>query len=125
MKPAPKNYLEYALSVAPGVRRRLDEMREAIASAIPGAAETISYGIPAFTIDGKKIVWFAAFKKHVGFYPGSAAVAEFEDELTRYKTAKGSVQFPYDLPVPRALVVRMTEHAANIRKAVARQERTR
>ncbi len=78
--------------------------------------ETISYGIPAFTIDGKKIVWFAAFKKHVGFYPGSAAIAKFEDELTGYKTAKGSVQFPYDLPVPRALVVRMTKHAAKVRK---------
>jgi uncharacterized protein YdhG (YjbR/CyaY superfamily) len=116
MKQAPKNYRAYALSFAPGVRRRLDEMREAIAAAIPDASETISYGIPAFAIEGKKIVWFAAFKKHVGFYPGSAAVAEFEGELTRYKTAKGSVQFPYDLPVPRALVVRMTKHAAKVRK---------
>lgn len=114
---APKNYREYASSFAAGVRRRLDEIRETIAAALPEATETISYGIPAFTIDEKKIVWFAAFKKHVGFYPGSAAIVKFANQLTRYKAAKGSVQFPYDLPLPRTLVSKMAKYAA-----LARQE---
>lgn len=117
---APKNYREYASSFGAGVRCSLDEIRETIASALPAATEAISYGIPAFTIDGEKIVWFAAFKKHVGFYPGSSAIAKFAGQLTRYKTAKGSVQFPYDLPLPRTLVSRMAKYAAR-----ARQERRR
>ena len=114
---APKNYREYASSLDAGARSSLGEIRETLAAALPKATETISYGLPAFEIDGKKLVWFAAFKKHVGFYPGSAAIAKFTNQLTRYKTAKGSVQFPYDSPLPRTLVSRMARYAA-----VARQE---
>jgi len=114
---APKNYREYASSLDAGARSSLDEIRETLAAALPEATETISYGLPAFEIDGKKFVWFAAFKKHVGFYPGSAAIAKFANQLTRYKTAKGSVQFPYDSPLPRTLVSRMAKYAV-----VARQE---
>ncbi len=113
---APKNYREYASSLAAGARSSLDEIRETIAAALPNATETISYGLPAFEIDGKKLVWFAAFKKHVGFYPGSATIAKFANQLTRYKTAKGSVQFPYDSPLPRTLVSRMTKYAAVVRQ---------
>ena len=112
-------YRRYAASFAPEVRLRLDEMRAVIARAIPQAAETISYGIPAFTIEGRKVVWFAAFKRHIGFYPGVAAIAAFEEELRGYKTAKGSIQFPHDAPIPRALVARMTKYAARARRKAA------
>ena len=118
----PKDYREYASSFSAGARSRLDEMREIIAAALPKATETISYGLPAFEIDGKKLVWFAAFTKHVGFYPGSATIAKFADRLTKYKTARGSVQFPYDSALPRSLVSRMAKYAALVRQEDRRRK---
>ena len=112
----PRNYREYASAFPADVRRCLDDIREAIAATLPNATETISYGIPAFTIDGKKVVWFAAFKKHIGFYPGSAAIAKFLNQLAKYKTAKGSVQFPYGSDLPRTLVSKMAKFAALTRQ---------
>ena len=78
-------------------------MRLTIKKAAPKAKEAISYGIPAFALNGN-LVWFAAFKNHIGFYPGAAAIATFTNELSAYKGAKGSVQFPLDEPLPLALV---------------------
>ena len=72
------------------------------------AKETISYGIPAFTLNGL-LVWFAAHKNHIGFYPRASAIAAFKKELSAYKGAKGSVQFPFDKPLPRALISRMVK----------------
>jgi len=62
---------------------------------------------------GKKLVWFAAFKSHIGFYPGAAAIAAFKKELSRYKTAKGSVQFPLSEPLPLDLVSRIVKFRLN------------
>lgn len=69
-----------------------------------GTVETISYGIPAFALNGKKVVWFAAFKSHIGFYPGAAAIRAFKKDLSGYKTAIGSVRLPLDEPLPRVLI---------------------
>jgi uncharacterized protein YdhG (YjbR/CyaY superfamily) len=88
------------------VQQRLEQMRLTIRKAAPKATETISYRIPAFRLNGM-LVWFAAFKSHIGFYPGAAAVAAFNRELSAYKGAKGSVQFPFDAPLPLALVSRI------------------
>ena len=83
-------------------------MRRTIKKAAPRAQEKISYGIPAFTLNGM-LVWFAAFRHHIGFYPGAGAIAAFKRELSAYESAKGSVQFPHDAPLPLALVTRIVK----------------
>jgi len=83
-------------------------MRLTIQKAAPKAAETISYSIPAFRLEGI-LVWFAAFKNHIGFYPRTDAIRVFKKELSPYKVAKGSVQFPFDRPLPLALVSRIVK----------------
>jgi uncharacterized protein YdhG (YjbR/CyaY superfamily) len=90
------------------VQRLLQAMRRTIQAAAPTAKETISYRMPAFTLD-RMLVWFAAHTGHIGFYPGAGAIAAFQKELTPYKRAKGSVQFPFDKPLPRALVRRIVK----------------
>lgn len=90
------------------VQQRLQKMRLTIKKAAPQAKEKISYGIPSFTLNGM-LVWFAAFKNHIGFYPRTSAIAAFKTELSAYKRAKGSVQFPFDKPVPIPLISRMVK----------------
>ncbi len=95
------------------VQRLLEKMRRTIGRAAPNAEETISYSVPAFALRGKKLVWFAAFKSHIGFYPGVAAIAAFKKELSQYKTGKGSVQFPFRDPLPLDLVSRIVKFRLN------------
>lgn len=90
------------------VQQLLKKMRVTIQKAAPEAQETISYGIPAFKLNGM-LVWFAAHKGHIGFYPGASGIAAFKKELSAYKSAKGSVQFPFDSPLPLALVRRIVK----------------
>jgi uncharacterized protein YdhG (YjbR/CyaY superfamily) len=107
-KQVPGNFHEYVQRFPADVQRVLRHMRRTIQKAAPQAQEKISYGIPAFTLNGM-LVWFAAFKKHIGFYPGAGAIAAFKKELSAYKWAKGSVQFPFDRPLPLALVSRIVK----------------
>jgi uncharacterized protein YdhG (YjbR/CyaY superfamily) len=81
----------------------LEKMRQTIRKAAPEAVEAISYQIPTFKLNGN-LVHFAAFKKHIGFYPTSSGIKAFKKELSPYKGAKGSVQFPIDKPIPYNLV---------------------
>ena len=90
------------------VQRLLQQVRLAVAKAAPNAVETVSYSMPAFKENGI-IVWFAAFKSHIGFYPGASGIAHFKEELSKFKSAKGSVQFPIDKPLPLALVGRIVK----------------
>ncbi len=83
-------------------------MRETIRKAAPKAEETISYGMPAYKLKGT-LVWFAAHSNHIGFYPGVSGIAAFKKELSPYKSAKGSVQFPVDEPLPLGLVARIVK----------------
>lgn len=106
---AAKNYDDYARRFPEDVRRRLDRMRQTIRKAAPKAKETISYGIPAYKLD-RYLVCFAAFKNHIGLYPGTSGIAAFKNELADYKSAKGSVQFPNDEPLPLALVRRIVKY---------------
>ena len=105
---SPKEFNEYAARFPKDVQRLLRKVRQTIRAAAPKATETISYGIPAYRIDGI-IVWFAAQKNHIGFYPGASGIRKFKKELTDYKYAKGSVQFPLDEPLPLALITRMVK----------------
>jgi uncharacterized protein YdhG (YjbR/CyaY superfamily) len=107
-KKTPKNFDDYADRFPKNVRQLLQKMRLTIKKAAPQAKETISYGIPAFTLNGM-LVWFAAFRNHIGLYPRASAISAFKKELSAYKKAKGSVQFPLDQPLPLALVSRMVK----------------
>lgn len=98
----------YIASFPPVVRTLLEKIRSTISKAAPEAEQTISYQIPTFKLHGN-LVHFAAFKQHIGFYPGASGIAQFKDELSVYKSAKGSVQFPLDKPLPVGLITRMVK----------------
>ena len=98
----------YIARFPPATRELLQAMRAIIRSAAPDATETISYAIPTFDLDGH-LVHFAGYARHVGFYPGASGIEAFKAELGRYKSAKGSVQFPLDEPLPEDLIRRIVE----------------
>jgi uncharacterized protein YdhG (YjbR/CyaY superfamily) len=100
---------EYIATFPEDVRAILNELRRTIQATAPEAKETISYGMPTFTLNGN-LVHFAAFQHHIGFYPTPTGVEAFREDLSRYKGAKGSVQFPIDQPLPLALIRRIVEY---------------
>lgn len=89
------------------VQAILEKVRQTIQKAAPDAVETISYRMPTFKLNGKGLVYFAAYEKHIGFYPIPSGMRAFEKELASYKQGKGSVQFPIDQPIPYDLVRRI------------------
>ena len=94
---------EYIATFPPNVQAILETLRQTIKAAAPQAEETISYGMPAFRLNGV-LVWFAAFKNHVGFYPRVSAIEAFKDKLAVYETSKGTVKFPLTEPLPLGLI---------------------
>ena len=95
---------EYIKTFPKDVQSILEKMRQTIREAAPEAVETISYQMPTFKLNGKNLVHFAAWRNHIGFYPTSSGTEAFKKELSRYKAAKGSVQFPIEKPIPYDLV---------------------
>lgn len=106
-KPGFTSIDEYIATFPEDTQKILQEIRATIREAAPDAQEKIGYQMPTFTLNGNNLVHFAAFKKHMGFYPTPSGTQEFQDELSIYKTAKGSVQFPLDKPMPLDLIRRM------------------
>ena len=104
----PKSIDEYMIDFPEEIQYKLEELREAIRKHAPEATELISYGIPTFKL-GTNLVHFAAFKNHIGFYPGAGAITTFAKELKGYKTATGTVQFPLDKPLPLSLVSKIVK----------------
>ena len=104
----PKTIDEYIAGFTPDVQEILEKIRTTIREAAPEAEETIKYRIPTFTLKGN-LVHFAAFKKHIGFYPEPTGIEAFKDELSVYEGAKGSVQFPLDQPIPYDLISRIVK----------------
>jgi uncharacterized protein YdhG (YjbR/CyaY superfamily) len=98
-----ENIDQYIAGFPEEVREKLEQIRELISKHAPGAEECINYGIPTFKLNGN-LVHFAAFKSHLGFYPGAAGVEAFSDVLGGYETSKGTIQFPLDKPIPVKLI---------------------
>ena len=105
---APKNIDEYIAGFPNDVQEILEKVRMTIRKAAPDAKETISYQIPTFTLKGY-LVHFAAFKKHIGFYPEPTGTEKFQKELSPFKGAKGSVRFPLDKAVPFDLISKIVK----------------
>ena len=97
------NVDEYISGFPPETQAVLQKVRAAIKKAAPKAEEIISYNMPAYKQNGM-LVFFAGYKTHIGFYPTAAGIAAFKKEISDYKNAKGSVQFPLDKPMPLKLV---------------------
>jgi uncharacterized protein YdhG (YjbR/CyaY superfamily) len=107
MKSKIKTIDEYITSSPEDIQPILKKFRDAIREVAPQATETISWQMPTFKLNGY-LVHFAAFKKHIGFYPAGTSVIEmYRDKLTDYKTSKGAVQFPLDKPLPIDLIKEM------------------
>ncbi len=100
---------EYIAAFPPETQQVLSALRALIRASAPAATETISYAIPTFDLNGRHLVHFAGYGRHVGFYPGSSGIKAFTEELKPYKSAKGSVQFPLGQPLPVDLIRRIVE----------------
>ena len=115
---------EYIAAFPADVQDILQKVRETIKTAAPQATEAISYGMPTFKLAGN-LVHFGAFKTHLGFYPIPSGLEQFKEELAQYKGGKGSVQFPFDQPMPYALITKIVEFRVteNLQKAAAKKKK--
>ena len=121
---APKTIDEYIATFPPEVQQILQQVRRTIRGVAPDALETISYRIPAFELNGA-LVYFAAFKKHIGFYPPIAHDAKLKKAASRYAGEKGNLRFPLDEPIPHDLIERIVRLKVkqNLAKGPARGKR--
>jgi uncharacterized protein YdhG (YjbR/CyaY superfamily) len=116
-----KDIDEFIAGFPADVQKVLRKVRATIRKAAPEAEETINYGIPTFTLKGN-LVHFAGFKSHVGFYPTPSGIEKFKKELTAYESAKGSVKFSLDQPIPYDLITKIVKFRVkeNLEKAKAK-----
>ncbi len=117
----PKNIDEYIENYPEDVQEILQKIRRLIHEIAPQAQEKISYKMPTFTLNGN-LVYFAAFKNHIGFYPIPSGVEKFKKELSVYHQGKGSVQFPLDKPIPYDLIEKIVRFRVkeNLERAAAK-----
>jgi uncharacterized protein YdhG (YjbR/CyaY superfamily) len=99
----PENFEEYIVDFPVETQKRLELIRKVIKKTAPQAEEVISYGMPSFRLNGR-LLYFAAYRNHIGFYPMASAIEAFKSSLSDYKWAKGSIQFPLSEPVPVDLI---------------------
>ena len=121
----PASIDEYIAGSPPPVRKKLQQIRAIVRRAAPEAMEKISYQMPCFYLNGN-LVYFAAFAKHIGFFPGSGQIVfgAFKEELSKYRSGKGSVQFPLEKPLPLGLIEKIVRfRAEENRKKPARPAR--
>ncbi len=106
----PASVAEYLASVPPPARRALRQIRTAIRKAAPGLTERLSYRIPTFDLDGKYVLYMAAFKDHVSIYPVTKTmVAKYGKQIAPYRSGAGTLRFALDTPLPLALITRLAE----------------
>ena len=120
----PQNIDAYIAEFPPDIREILQKIRATIHEAAPQAVEKISYGMPAFYLKGN-LVYFAAFKNHIGLYPAPSGIENFRKELAIYKSGKGSLRFPLDQPIPYELIAKITRFRVeeNLAKAQAKNKK--
>jgi len=107
-KVAPETVDQYIAAFPADVKKRMQQLRKTIKAAAPKADEMISYQMPGYKYFGM-LVYFAAYKNHIGFYPGAGGVLEFYKKLSSFKSAKGSVQFPHDRPIPYDVISKIVK----------------
>jgi uncharacterized protein YdhG (YjbR/CyaY superfamily) len=124
MNPKPNSIQEYFSWFTPEIQAKLQQMREILQQALPEAEEVISYHIPAFKTT-EMLVYYAAAKSHLGFYPTSSGVINFKEELAGYVTSKGAIQFPYKEDLPEQLIVTIAKFRAleAVERAAAKKKK--
>lgn len=100
----PQSIDEYIAGFPREIQELLEKVRMTIRKAAPDAEETISYKIPTFNLKGKYLIYFAAYKKHIGMYPVPTGDAEFNEQVSVYQAGKGTLRFPLDKPIPLGLI---------------------
>lgn len=111
MNPKPTSVEEYFSWFPPEIQSKLRQIQETLRAALPGAKEVISYHMPAFKTT-EVLVYYAAAKNHLGYYPTNSGVEEFKKELAEYVTSKGAIQFPYDKELPLELIAEIAQFRA-------------
>jgi uncharacterized protein YdhG (YjbR/CyaY superfamily) len=106
-KTKPASIAEYIKAAPKGTQKKLHELCACIRAVAPGAQETLKWGMPAFSYQ-RILVIFAVFKHHIGFFPTPSAVKAFEKNLSKFKTSKGTIQFPLEKPLPLPLIQKIT-----------------
>lgn len=114
---------EYILEFPENVQSILTQLRKTILENAPGSTEGFNYGMPAYKIFGKPLVYFAGYKNHIGFYALPSGHKKFEKELSQYKQGKGSVQFPIGKPVPFNLIAKIVIFRAEENKTSAKSQK--
>jgi len=109
MNKKPKSVDEYISGFPSDKQKIMESVRSVIRKSVPDVEETISYNMPAYKLNGKYLVYFAGYDKHIGFYPLPSGMEEFKSEFSNYKTGKGSIQFPIDEPMPLELIKKIVE----------------
>jgi uncharacterized protein YdhG (YjbR/CyaY superfamily) len=118
----PKSITEYINATPKAARKKLREIRACIRTSAPGAEESLKWGMPAFSYR-RILVTFAAFKHHIGFYPTPSAVSAFANDLSKFATARGSIQFPLEKPLPLPLICKIT--AFRVRESIEKDREWR
>ena len=121
-KARPKSVIEYISAAPKDAQKKLREMRGCIRKAAPGADEGLKWGMPSFSYR-RILVTFAAHKHHIGFYATPSAVSAFAKNLSKFATARGSIQFPLDKPLPLALIRKIT--AFRVRESTEQDKKWR
>ena len=126
-KVVPETVDQYIAAFPADVKKRMQQLRKTIKAGAPKADELISYQMPGYKYFGM-LVYFAAYKNHIGFYPGTGGLLEFYKELSSFKSAKGSVQFPHDRPIPYDMIskivkfrVKQNEEKFSLKKSIAKK----
>jgi uncharacterized protein YdhG (YjbR/CyaY superfamily) len=116
---APKTIDAYIAAFPQDVQAVLQQIRQVIHEVVPGLGETMSYGMPTFTLKGKYLVYIAAHKKHIGLYPAPTGVEEFQEAVARYGEGKGTLKFPLNKPMPFDLIRAIAQFRAREQAAKA------
>lgn len=124
MNPKPTSVEEYFSWFSPEIQAKLQQIRDTLRAALPEAKEVISYHMPAFKTT-EVLVYFAAAKSHLGYYPTNSGVEEFKKELAEYVTSKGAIQFPYERELPLELIAQIAQFRAEEAKHRAQLKKKR